>query len=207
MRDALDEIPTAAHHVYICKWKHILGLLQSITTAVSRQHGMLMRLQQTLWQACGRRVQLSTPIQDELSAFFQIVQDLADRPTHLHELDPFHPKWEGATDNSGTGMGGVFQEPGGQWFAWSSQFPTETQSRLVLDTNPNGRVTINDLDIAALLTQVQIFAPNMDTLAHIQTAVDNTEAQGRDNHGSVRLAMAVGSILRDLALMTSMHNI
>ena len=75
-------------------------------------------------------------------------------------------------------MGDVFQEPGGQWFAWRSQFPTETQSRLVLDTNPKGDVTINDLDIAALLTQVQIFAPKMDTLAHIQTAVDNTSAQG-----------------------------
>ena len=58
-------------------------------------------------------------------------------------------------------MDGVCQDPKGQWFVWRSPFSEATQALLVKDTNPTGDVTINDLDIAALFDQVQLFAPKM----------------------------------------------
>ena len=70
-------------------------------------------------------------------------------------------------------MGGVCQDPECQWFVWISSFSTEAQAILVLDTNFKVEVMINDLELSALLAQVHIFAPKMDTLAHICTAVDN----------------------------------
>ena len=104
-------------------------------------------------------------------------------------------------------MGGVCQDPEGQWFVWSSPFSKVTQVRLVTDINPNGDVTINDLELATLLAQVLIFDPKMNTLTYIRTAVYNMEAQGLAKYGSVRLATAVSPILRDLALLTRTHKI
>ena len=54
---------------------------------------MSMRLQHALQQARGRQVQLSPAVQEELRAWQQLVQELAARPTHLRELDPFLLTW------------------------------------------------------------------------------------------------------------------
>ena len=52
------------------------------------------------------------------------------------------------------------------------------QARIVTDINPNGDMIINKLKLAALLPQVLLFTPKMDTLAHTRTAVDNMVEQG-----------------------------
>ena len=41
--------------------------------------------------------------------------------------------------------GSVCQDYEGQWFVWSSPFSKVTQTWLVIDTNPTGDMTINDL--------------------------------------------------------------
>ena len=68
---------------------------------------MFTRLQHALSQAQGRQVQLSTAVHDELIAWMQLVYELAARPTHLRELDPSPPTWEGVTDASREGICGV----------------------------------------------------------------------------------------------------
>ena len=45
-------------------------------------------------------------------------------------------------------------------------------------SNPTGDVKINDLELGELLMQLLIFALRMAPLAHINTYVNNTEAQG-----------------------------
>ena len=199
MHAALAAIPAAAHHISLRKWRQLLGLLRSITLAVAGAHGKFTRLQHALRQARGRRVPISTEVQDKLSVWNQLVKELPNRPMHLHKLDPFPLTWEGATYTSGTGMGGACKEPEGQWFVWCSSFSTETQDRIVLDTNPKGGVTINDLEIATLLVQVHLFAPKMHTLSHTCISVDDIAVQGWANIGSVSLATAVSPILRNLA--------
>ena len=61
--------------------------------------------------------------------------------------------------------------------------------------------------IAALLTQVHLFAPKMHTLDHIHKKVDNMAAQVWSNRGSIIFEMAVGTTLQDLALLTLTHKI
>ena len=82
----------------------------------------------------------------------------------------------GKTNASGSGMGGVFQDPEGQYFVWHSPFPTATQSQLVSYSNPKGYVTINYLGLGAILMQLLLFDPRMAPLAHIHTYVNNTAA-------------------------------
>ena len=168
---------------------------------------MFTCVQHTLQQARGRQFQLLPKVHDELSTWRQLVQELASQMTHLRELDPFPLTWEGATDASGNSMGGVCQAPDGQWFVWHPPVSTKIQAQLFTDTNPKGDVTINDLELTALFAQVQLFAPNVYTLSHIRTAVDNISAQVWANRRSVSTAIAVDPILRDLALLTRIHKI
>ena len=168
---------------------------------------MFTRLQNKLRQAQSRLVQLSPKVHEELCPWRQLAQELADCPTHPQELDPFLATWEGTIDASGTGVGGVFPSPYVQLFVWRYLFAAKTQAQLVLDTKPEGDVTTNDLELAVLFAQVQLFAPAMDSLAHIRTTVDNTAAQGWANQEGVITATAVGPILQDLVLLTRNHKI
>ena len=83
----------------------------------------------------------------------------------------------------------------------------DTQDILLLYTTPTGGVTTNDLEIAALLTQVHIFAPKIHTLVHIHRDVDNTAAQRWEKGGSIIFEMAVIPTLQDLAMLTQTHSI
>ena len=82
------------------------------TPAVSGAHGIFTHLQHALWQARGQRVPLSAAVQDELSAWRHIVQELSNKPTHLCELKHFPLTWEGALDVYITGMGRRLPRPG-----------------------------------------------------------------------------------------------
>ena len=62
---------------------------------------------------------------------------------------------------------------------------------MVSYSNPTGYVTINDLDIGALLMQLLIFSPRMAPLAHIHTYINNTAAQGWENKSSFSTASYV----------------
>ena len=71
---------------------------------------------------------------------------------------------------------------------------------MVSSYNPTGDMTINDLELGALLMQILIFAPRMVPLSHIYTYVDNMAAHVWTNRGSVSTASSVGPILCDLSL-------
>ena len=89
VRAALEAITAVAHPVFLRKWRHLLGILRSITLAISGAHGMFKCLHHALHQARGKQVLLSMAVYDDLSAWRQLVQELANRPMHLCEID--HP--------------------------------------------------------------------------------------------------------------------
>ena len=62
---------------------------------------------------------------------------------------------------------------------------------MVSYSNPTEYVTINDLEIRALLMQLLIFSPRMAPLAHIHTYINNTAAQGWANKSSFSTASSV----------------
>ena len=104
-------------------------------------------------------------------------------------------------------MGGLCRYPGGQYFVWRSPFSQATQARMVSSSNPKGDVTINNLELGALLMQILLFTPRMDPLTHIHTYVDNTTAHGWANRGSVSTTYSVGPILWELALVKRRQHI
>ena len=74
-------------------------------------------------------------------------------------------------------------------------------------SNPNEDVTINDLELGALLMQLLLFAPRISPLAHIHAHVDNTASQGWSNRVRVNTASAVGIIMQDIFFVARIQHI
>ena len=157
---------------------------------------MFTRVQHSIQKEAGQNVHLTADVHDELEAWQKIVCSLASRPTHLLELQPFPPTWIWTTDSLGYGMGGIFQDPEGQYFVWGYPFSRSNQACLVSSSNPNRDVTINNLDPGELPIQLLLFALRMVPSDHIHTYIDNTAAQGWNNQCSIIISSSVVPILR-----------
>ena len=66
---------------------------------------------------------------------------------------------------------------------------------------------INNLELAALLVQIHLFATLVVPLSRIWTVVNNIEVQLWSNKGNIRSLLEVGTILRNLDLLTRQPNI
>ena len=71
----------------------------------------------------------------------------------------------------------VFCSPSGGWYVWQLSFSTAIRANILTDDNPQGFLTINDLELAAYISHLHIFTPHMETLKYISTGVDNTAAE------------------------------
>ena len=138
---------------------------------------MFTRLQHALKKTNGRRINLTPPVKEELTVWRHLVASLATRPTHLREIRPHPPTWIGATDASLTGMGGVYHSLNGDWHVWRIPFSTAIRANILTDKNQAGFLTINNLELAAYIAHLHLFAPRMAPLEHIYTGVDNTAAE------------------------------
>ena len=65
-------------------------------------------------------------------------------------------------------MVGVCYSPAGEW---RLTFSTAIQSNILTDENPQRFLTINDLELAAYISHLQLFAPRMAPLEHIAIGV------------------------------------
>ena len=73
--------------------------------------------------------------------------------------------------------------------------------RLLSEFPPHGDITINDLELAALLSHIHLLSPHVVPLSHICTVAYNTAAQFWDNRGRVKTLSSVGPILQEIALL------
>ena len=168
---------------------------------------MFTRLQHALKKAKGCRINLTTPVHEELTVWRHLVASLATRPTHLCEIQPHPPTWIGATDASLTGMGGVCHSLNGDWHVWRLTFSTAIRANILTDKNPTRFLTINDLELAAYISHLHLFAPKMAPIEHISTGVDNTTAESWARQGSVSTATAIVPLLQKAAWIICQANI
>ena len=99
-------------------------------------------------------------------------------------------------------MGGVCHSPNGDWHVWRLTFSTAIRANIITDKNPTGFLAINDLELAAYIAHLHLFAPRMAPLEHISTGVENTVAESWARRGSVSTATAIGPLLREAAWIT-----
>ena len=133
----LYTIPPSARRCSRQRWRKLLGTLRSTVTAILGAVGMFTRIQHAFKTAKGLRINLTTPVHEELTVWRHLVASLATRPTHICEIRPHPPTWIGVTDASLTGMGGVCYSPNGDWHVWWLTFSTAIRAHILTDENPN----------------------------------------------------------------------
>ena len=99
-------------------------------------------------------------------------------------------------------MGGVCHSPTGDWHVWRLTFITAIRANILTDKNPAGFLTINNLELAAYIAHLHLFAPRMAPLEHISTGEDNTATESWARRGSVSTATAIDPLLRESAWVT-----
>ena len=118
-----------------------------------------------------------------------MVLDLARRPTHVNELVHRPPGYLGYCDASAFGAGGV-------WFSgacsltpqvWRIVWPLDIQSAVVSSSNPEGRLTNSDLEMAAVLLHFNVLETCVPTLQHVNTVIHS------DNSPSVAWATTMAT--------------
>ena len=90
---------------------------------------------------------------------------------------------------------------------WWILFSTSIQANILTDENPKGFLTINDLELTAYITHLQLFAPRMNPLEQITTGVENTATESWALCRSVSTATAIGPLLQEAAWITRQSKI
>lgn len=210
----LEDYPRTKCRVAVKKWQQVLGELRSMTLAVPGLRGHFSLLQDALkLQALSSkpkpRVKLSHQLHDFLDDIRWIVRDLKHRPTRLQEVIPTELAVIGASDACQQGMGGVFfaaTPEGHQAYYWREQFPSSISKEVVSWSNPTGRLTNSDLELAAILTHHDCITQEVDVRERtIHTLTDNTPAAAWQQKGSTSTTGPVAYLLRLQAMHQRHH--
>ena len=68
---------------------------------------------------------------------------------------------------------------------WQLTFSTAIRANIIIDENPQGFLTINNLKLVAYISHLHLFDPHMAPLYHISTVVDNKASEIWDRRGSI----------------------
>ena len=109
-----------------------------------------------------------------------MINHLKNHPTHVTQLVVDYPHFIGYSDACKLGAGGVWSSGTAQLapLVWQYQWPQDVQDNLISASNPNGTVTINDLELAGIiLNWLALEYSNINLHGcHIGTFCDNASA-------------------------------
>jgi hypothetical protein len=214
LQEILDAFPRTRKRAAIKTWQKVLGELRSMAAALPGSKGLFSALQYR-FKKDAKRIRLTTMVHDFLDDFRYITHHLATRPMRIYELVPGDPSVIGATDASGLGMGGVFFVPTPQStpdaptyhsYLWRLAFPESVRQQLLTETNPEGTLTNNTLELTGAIGQHDVIAAQLDvrelTLHNVH---DNSAALYWSRKGSVSTSGPEAYLLRLQALHQREH--
>jgi hypothetical protein len=150
----------------------------------------------------GENLEVRAALEDIIS----LLRILSLRPTHMRELMPDMPNYVGYHDAAAEGAGGV-------WFllvddmppqVWQTEFPVNIATDVILDDNPEGKITNLDLELTAEVFAVGITLEKAPQAKHapLGTLCNNTPTVSWiDQMASKSKSPTAGHLLRGLAIM------
>jgi hypothetical protein len=187
------------------EFRTLLGKLQHASLPMPAGKSILAPLHKFVETHKHRRI-LYFPKQplilEALRDFRILLREATSRPTHVRELVPNLASYIGFCDACKRGAGGVWL--GGSKnlhpVAWRLAWPADITARLVSRSNPEGDITINDLEMAGLLLQHLVLemlvllkhehvAAWCDNTSTVSWAQRMTSSRSRISHRLVRALM------------------
>ena len=207
LMEILTSIPLSQKRLSVKKWHKILGQLRSMALALPGARHVFSHMQDALNTAVGKRLALKKGVHAALNDFRWMANDITARPTRIQELVPLLPSILGDHDASKDGAGGVVfpassvnaREPhkAQPIILWRIKWPNDIKGELITDANPHGTITINDLELAGGLFQLEASAQNYDVRERTVVArTDNLSTLFWQRKGSTTTSKCTAAILR-----------
>ena len=162
------------------EFRTLLGKLQHAALAMPAGKSILTPLHKFVEANKNRRL-LYFPnnpiILEALRDIRILLRESTSRPTHVRELVPDLPSYIGFCDACKRGAGGVWISGNKNInpIVWRVEWPADIQARLVSWSNPQGDLTINDLEMAGLLLEYLVLELLVDLKhEHVAAWCDNT---------------------------------
>jgi hypothetical protein len=131
-------------------------------------------------QPTAARIRLHPLVVDSLNDWVTLANTLSTHPTPLRSLVPAPPDFVGAVDASGIGLGGFWtstRDTSVPALVFRLPFPSHISSQLVSSSNPSGRLTNSDFELAALIVRSAVLAHHVPlNHNHIWCGSNNTAA-------------------------------
>ena len=184
----------------------LIGKLRSMHLAIPGAIGHFYYLQQALTKATPKLAYMSNGFHKEIKYWQELVKNMDTRPTYLAEIVQRHASALGFTDASGKGAGGVWLDPNadGHNFVWRFEWPEDIRRDLVSWSNPGGRITNSDLELAALILQESVF-PLVCSKWHWHAPITGSDSTPTVSW-SFKEASTINPVVADLLRIRSIIN-
>jgi hypothetical protein len=125
-------------------------------------------------------INLTPELKECLKDWQIVIRHMEKNPTSVLQLVSDYPSYIGYSDSCGIGTGGTWSSgieslpP----FLWKYEWPDDIKKDLVTDNNPEGKISMNDLELAGMVLNLFALECNVPSLyhKHIATFCDNTSA-------------------------------
>jgi hypothetical protein len=150
-------------------------------------------------------IQITKELTLILTDWQYMIQYMKKHASSVLQLVHNYPDYIGHSDACRLGAGGTWTSglKYVQPFMWQYQWPQDIRDSLVSDSNPSGRLTINDLELAGLLLNWLALECHTDiplAFHHIGSFCDNTSAVAWAQKLRTSTSLAAGRLLRLLGL-------
>ena len=186
------------------RFQELAGKLQHASLGLPGGAGLFSPLQMAM-RGLPKLIIIDHYLQVALADWRTIIQHLSSTPTPVHHLVPDYPDYVGYSDACRLGMGGVWcsgLQPLSP-FVWQVEFPTNIQQALITTDNPSGTITINDLELAALVAQYLALHHSNTPIGdcHLASFCDNTSAVAWATKMRTSKSVPAARLLRYLGLL------
>ena len=181
----------------------LAGKLQHASFAMPGGWGLFSPVQRAL-KNDPKMIKMDEELVECLEDWRTILKHLAVHPTHVLQLVDGYPDFLGYTDACKKGAGGVWMgltEDIG-YVVWRVEFPEDIQDDLCTQENPNGSVTMNDLELAGVVLGwlvLEKLVPNL-RFKHVGMNCDNSSAVSWSNKYRTAKSIPAARLLRLLSL-------
>jgi len=185
-----------------CDYEKLLGRVRHAALGVPGSAGLFTPLNMALRDK-SRWVRINGDVREALVDFRLLLHTAAAEPTHVNELVPGPPAVVGYCDACRMGAGGVWLsgtkhlEP----IVWRVEWPDDIKAALITRDNPNGTISVSDLEMAGLLLQYLVLEW-LKALRHehVGAFCDNTPTVSWAAKLASKRSRIAGRLLRALAI-------
>ena len=181
----------------------LVGKLQHASLAMPGGWGLFSPLTMAM-KGKPKRIKITPIVRQTLLDWRIILRQISKNPTHVLQLVDGYPDYIGYSDACKLGAGGVWfgvDEDIG-YHVWRMEFPKDIQDDLCTGDNPDGKITMNDLELAGVIIEWLVLEHLVKDLRfkHVGMNCDNSVAVTWANKYRTSKSIAAARLLRLLCL-------